>query len=107
MTLRIQDFSVIASKKGPTVYFKLLPLLAIIPTFERFPHTRKGVSVLDEVQFLRKCIVFLIVTFFSIGAIVRAGAAASWSFAVVCDQQDKDGSYGQSPAADPHERSLQ
>ena len=47
-----------------------------------------------EVQFLRRSIAILLMTFFAVGAIVRAGAAASWSFAVVCDQQDKDGSYG-------------
>jgi len=71
-----------------------MPVYAIIPRSRRFPCASKGALIVAEVQFLRRYIVILIMTFFAVGAIVRTARAASWSFVVVCDQQDKDGSYG-------------
>lgn len=54
----------------------------------------KVVLSFSEFHFLRRCIVILIITFIAVCAIVKAAEATPWSFAVVCDQQDKDGSYG-------------
>ncbi len=60
----------------------------------KIPWVSKRAPNLVEAQSLRKCVAILLMALFALGTTVESGAAASWSFAVVCDQQDKDGSYG-------------